>query len=62
MKKLRPPSEIRDEAVRLALHASVERAKDGDPEGASVIRDLAWQIKQISLFKSALPHPSQPTE
>lgn len=49
--KRKTPAEIRDEAVRLALYAAAERHKDGDPEGSDVIRDLAWLIKKISLFK-----------
>lgn len=40
---------IRREAAQLARNAAVEREKDGDPEGAGVIRDLAADIEKIRL-------------
>lgn len=48
-RQAKQPSDVRDEAYRLALDAARERAADGDPEGAGVIRDLAASIKRIRL-------------
>lgn len=45
------PREIRADAVAVArLHAS-ERDRDGDPEGAAAMRDLANSIGRIRLTK-----------
>ena len=41
--------EIRAEAVKLARVYANERFTDGDPEGASVLRDLAQAIARIRL-------------
>lgn len=43
--------ELRDEAVRIARAWARDRAADGDPEGAGVIRDLADRIARIKLLK-----------
>lgn len=48
-RQLRPAIVIRVAAVELAQNAATEREKDGDPEGADVIRDLAEQISKIPL-------------
>lgn len=49
MRQAKSPSDVRDEAYRLALFHARERANDGDAEGADVIRDLAASIKRIRL-------------
>ena len=49
MRQPKRPSDVRDEAYRLALFHARERANEGDPEGAGVIRDLAASIKRIRL-------------
>lgn len=49
MRQSKRPSDVRDEAYRLALFHARERANEGDPEGAGVIRDLAASIKRIRL-------------
>ncbi len=49
MRQSKRPSDVRDEAYRLALYHARERANEGDPEGAGVIRDLAASIKRIRL-------------
>ena len=46
------PSNVRDEAERLARAAAAEREGCGDPEGADAIRDLADAIASISLWKA----------
>lgn len=48
--------ELRADAVRLARIAASEREKDGDPEGAGVIRDLAASISKIKLLKIREPN------
>ena len=40
---------MRKEAYQLALASSRQRFTDGDPEGAGVIKDLANDIKKLSL-------------
>lgn len=46
------PSMVRAEAERLARRAAEERFRDGDPEGAGVIVDLADEIAAIWLTRS----------
>ena len=41
--------DIRENARRLAHDAAIQREKDGDPEGAEIIRELAKDIKRIPL-------------
>ncbi|HEX7781220.1 MAG TPA: hypothetical protein VF509_00275 [Sphingobium sp.] len=53
MRQSKRPSDVRDEAYRLALYHARERANEGDPEGAGVIRDLAASIKRIRLTLDA---------
>lgn len=45
----RSGSEVRADAVALAREAADQRFRDGDPEGADVIRDLAKAIGRIQL-------------
>lgn len=54
MRQAKLPTDIRTEAYRLALEWARERDKDGDPEGASVIRDLAALIKAIRLTRDVV--------
>ncbi len=51
-RKHKTGSEVRLEAVRLAQYVAEQRERDGDPEGAQVIRELADDIRAINLFKS----------
>ncbi len=48
------PGMVRAEAERLARQAAEERFRDGDPEGAGVIIDLADQIAAIWLSRSTM--------
>lgn len=43
--------ELRADAVRIARQWARDRHADGDPEGASVIYDLADRIGRIKLLK-----------
>lgn len=54
MRQPKRPSDVRDEAYRLALFHARERANEGDPEGAGVIRDLAASIKRIRLDRKSV--------
>jgi hypothetical protein len=49
MTKRKTPAEVRAEASRLARYVAEQRERDGDPEGAGVIRELADDIDAISL-------------
>ena len=52
-RRMKAPLAIREEAYELAQIAAEEREKDGDPEGADVLRDLAESIKGIRLTELA---------
>lgn len=54
MRQAKLPTDVRTEAYRLALECAREREKDGDPEGAGVIRDLAASIKRIRLTRDVV--------
>ncbi|RSV12406.1 hypothetical protein CA235_17225 [Sphingomonas sp. ABOLF] len=54
MRQAKRPADVRDEAYRLALEAARDRDRDGDPEGAGVIRDLAASIRRIRLTRDAI--------
>ena len=47
------PREIRADAVAVARRHAVERLKEGDPEGAGAMRDLANSISRIRLTKDS---------
>jgi hypothetical protein len=49
MTKRKTPAQVRAEAANLARYVADQRARDGDPEGAEVIRELADDIEAISL-------------
>ncbi len=49
LRQTRPPIVIREHAAELARAAATEREKDGDAEGAEVIRDLEAAIRKIPL-------------
>ena len=60
MRQAKRPADVRDEAYRLALEAARDRDRDGDPEGAGVIRDLAASIRRIRLTRDAIePAPAR---
>ena len=40
---------VRAEAAGLALWEAKQREKDGDPEGAEILRDLAGSIRAIEI-------------
>ena len=40
---------VRDRATAMARRASVRREQDGDPEGASLLDDLANEIAAIHI-------------
>jgi hypothetical protein len=48
-KKQKTAGQVRKEAYGMARDAADEREKEGDPEGAGVIRDLAQAIKAIPI-------------
>lgn len=52
-------SAVRAEAARLAAQEAEQRDRDGDPEGAGVLRDLARTIRAIRILHPAVP-PSSP--
>lgn len=49
--KGKTPAEIRSEASALARYYAEEREREGDPEGAGVLRDLAAAINKIKLSR-----------
>jgi len=51
-RQLRPAVVIREHAAELARVAAEEREKDGDPEGADVIRELEAAIRKIPLSEA----------
>lgn len=50
--KRKTPAEIRSEASALAKYSAEEREREGDPEGAGVLRDLTTAIKKMKLSTS----------
>lgn len=48
-RQLRPPVVIREHAAELAREAADQREKDGDPEGADILRELEQEIRKIPL-------------
>lgn len=57
MRQAKRPADVRDEAYQLALEAARDRDRDGDPEGAGVIRDLAASIKRLRLTRDLAGTP-----
>lgn len=55
--KLKTAGNVRREAYRMAMDAATEREKEGDPEGAGVIRDLAQSIKAIVIRSGSANTP-----
>lgn len=52
--------ELRAEAIEIVRSSARQRDRDGDPEGAGVLRDIADQIGRIRLTKADDPRTGRP--
>jgi hypothetical protein len=54
---MKTASAVRREAANLAMEAARQRDRDGDPEGAGVLRDLAQAIRAIAIRQRSRDTP-----